>query len=584
MANSETHSAANTASPQSHSMTKPNDSACTAANGYFLSSLGDDSPRSSASSADLDGMAWAPAHMLTPELQRVPGSYMRRRSHTEDKLEITSTVKNGRASLLPLSDVVQEMDQRPCLSMLFLGRGLLGHWQTAKGCCGVKTKKCILCKLPMCSIIGITDPLERRLLMPASNGLVLPITEKSASKADFTTSSCTRVVLLPDPRSKAKPIDLSEYNDIKFKGTSRLRVEIVQPNGASLWLYNISQLEYKTMLEALSACRSYARHKRDRLEQLSTHPRIKNPWYTRSVPKLNLDRVCEVKQYQPSSAQVSFGTAIREAEALVFSQKATVTAETGHIGTGGPSGQYFTPDEIGTALALPTRRDCALDDFLITWNSRRTSRLTHRQMGCNDSIEQTGPTRQAEPPGATQKSSTEQTGPTRAKFRVSSEIEQSEATPKNQQLEQQHTINVEIPQWFSPLPSNSSSWVPLSSVTEVMEPIPPTRGSRPSPREIASSAALVIDDSVLLRAYKSSAHRTPIPPPRRLQRLPHLIASRPPKPLEARDLHDATKIQSNVLPLRPHVPNAYMDELDVAFEVLDKSFQSTLDNVRYLIP
>ena len=369
--------------------------------GQPANSDGQDTIRSSETVGSIDdGMAWAPPHLQTSHKapphpdklradDRIPGSYMQS-AVGNTRLEVdrptSSDVISRHSPQLPLADFAKETIG---VSILFCGRGLIGQWRRSRGCSGDKLKKDVAGKLPYCSIVGLADGLERRLFLGTS--------QTGHANAP---STCTRIICLPGRTANGNsmlPMDVTDCKYVKCKGKSpHFRVEIVQKDGTSLWLYDAGPDEFRAISDSVSECRSYAKQRQRVLEELPTasqsrlanapeppsalkvqmvpatfeSPDKRKP----SIPKLKLDGVGNYiakPSQQAAPLPASASTAVREAEALlaVTSEQAagvaygttndgkfgnataTLTATTGHVyvqGTG-PGGLHIPELQDGVS-------------------------------------------------------------------------------------------------------------------------------------------------------------------------------------------------------------------------------------------
>ena len=367
------------------------------------------------------GFAWAPEHMQTPQKtpaaehspsgaagargqaldqRRIPGGYMQTRSLGHITLELDKAPQEiPRHLQTPAHPLGTLLGESTSMSMLFCGRAVVGQWRLTRRCCGEKGKKEVARTLPQCAVLGIDDGLERLLVTGKGRN------HAKNNERPFKISQCTRVICLPclGHGSNDTPLELTDCKDVKCKGSgNRMRVEIVQADGRSLWLYNVGFAQYYAITECISACHSYARIKKEKEAALVsasdvardaeevTQPIVQNSSKEHAssetagspskpaVPKLCLDGVgnyskqavqsvpieiqmgekAPLKEIKPlrrdiavaktvhlSSQPLSVSSAVRAAEALIDSnglqpaQDKIVTATTGHVYVQGGSAE-----------------------------------------------------------------------------------------------------------------------------------------------------------------------------------------------------------------------------------------------------
>ena len=316
---------------------------------------------SSARSIDIHtGRAWAPAHLQAGE--RVPGSYMLSAVGSM-RLELEREGGRGLSQVQrALASLVKELSVSTSVETLFCGRCSIGRWRQSRGCGGTKTKKHISSKFPNSCVLAIANLIERRLVLGPS---------ESALAGQPMPSVCTRVIVLPGQSAAAsRPIDITDCKDIKIKyvENKRLRVEIVQQDDTSLWLYRATHTDYRAIADCIKATRSYSEQKQAVLEKPASHCTLaasptavsapEKPAPT--IPKLKLEGVGnypppaqapEPAQWDQlngpiprpsakSNCPPSMSTAVREAEALLASNPlprthsngdAKLTATTEHV-------------------------------------------------------------------------------------------------------------------------------------------------------------------------------------------------------------------------------------------------------------
>ena len=332
--------------------------------GYDNQGTGRSSPaRSSARSIDIDtGRAWAPVHLQARGPgERVPGSYMLSAVGSM-RLELEREGGSGLSQVQrALASLVKELSISTSVETLFCGRCSIGRWRQSRGCGGTKTKKHISSKFPNSCVLAIANLIERRLVLGPS---------ESALAGQPMPSVCTRVIVLPGQSAASRPIDITDCKDIKIKvvENARLRVEIVQQDDTSIWLYRATQTDYRAIVDCIKASSSYSEQKQGVLEKPASHstpaaqptavPTPEKPAPT--IPKLKLEGVGnypppakapEPAQWdqlngpipRPSAKSYcppSMSTAVREAEALLASNplprthsngNAKLTATTGHV-------------------------------------------------------------------------------------------------------------------------------------------------------------------------------------------------------------------------------------------------------------
>ena len=306
---------------------------------YDRQGTGRSSPaESSERSIDIDtGRAWAPAHLQArgPE-ERVPGSYMLSAVGSM-RLELEREGGSGLSQVQrAIESLVKELSVSTSVETLFCGRCSIGRWRQSRGCGGTKAKKHISSKFSNSCVLAIANLFERRLVLGPS---------ESALAGQPMPSVCTRVIVLPGQSAASRPIDITDCKDIKIKVVkyAGLRVEIVQQDDTSLWLYRATQTDYLAIVDCIKASRSYSEQKQGVLEKPASHstlaarptpvPTPGKPAPT--IPKLKLEGVCNypppaqpaqwdqlnghvhrpsAKSYCPQSS-----TAVREAEALLAS-------------------------------------------------------------------------------------------------------------------------------------------------------------------------------------------------------------------------------------------------------------------------
>lgn len=335
---------------------------------------------SSAGSAEVDtGRAWAPPHLqptrnTRPQAQvrepgeRVPGAYMHS-AVGNACLEVDWEGGGGAGQAqLPLAALVQDSTS---VATLFHGCCVIGQWRQSRGCGGARAKKDVSSRFSSCLVLAVANLAERRL--------VLGLSDSGPEQAML--SACTRVIVFPGHGpAAAKPIDVTDSTEIKVKvvGRKRLRLEIVQADNTSLWLYGATHEDYVATVECIRASRSYLQRRQEVLDKLasgshlSALPTASTPSHSITpapvVPKLKLEglgnsrpasvvpklKLEGVGNFAPppqkptpalgGNAQPSVSSAVRAAEALLASypqprtqsngehlDSAQLTATTGHV-------------------------------------------------------------------------------------------------------------------------------------------------------------------------------------------------------------------------------------------------------------
>jgi len=286
------------------------------------------------------GFAWAPAHLQTQQQGEQPDGRQQgaivpcrpaRVLHREVDASDNGPTKSPDA-LPPLSDLVKETTH---VSLLFSGRGAIGRWNSKSQCGGISTKKKIAHKFTRCTVLGIAESLERRL--------VAGVLSSKSNTEVFASPACTRLICLPGGRGLPS-LDISDYTEIRFKA-EHSRVEIVQKDGTSLWLYKVGKTEHSFMRDCLSACRSYAQQKNETLEKLASSPA--NSTSRKDVPTAETEQ----NGARPHRALESAGSP----------SKSTPVIPKLHLGG---VGNYPLPDSIN--VPQPTDSNCPKKTMLST--------------------------------------------------------------------------------------------------------------------------------------------------------------------------------------------------------------------------